>query len=476
MKLVNFCFLLLFASSTSLFSQEKEVDLAIMLLENDKISEVNVDEDRFIASIGSITGFCKSKFADFPSSQKIGLLVVIHKSGKPSYTLYSNPKLAADLQASYLSELDKFEIENTKLVDFPLFFSVNCKNKTDIVDFEDFVSPAKQKMDGYKEADLATKFKLNQEFAINEILPILSAYQMKVSSKFAGVQSFGTLIQSTNFNSSQQMDLLTSKNKNYWRATLEMEVGNQLIPITKIAALIAQGEFDHAKKYIEIIQMFSDSKTIPDYYLEDLILRLDLFYKQLDKEISAGIKEHDAGNYAAAISIYSDILKAFPNSSWALYEKYFSENTMQVTENKRNTSDRSDWDFQKIAIYKHNPLYGMDVRASNGREAYLIYRRQEINSLFRKKEEKLNDLYKYAEIATDLGVYDFAAQLFWISATFNSSKSEESIHQFLYCLDKMGETEIKSNFKGNFDKIFKKIAAAKDKEMKESILYKSMKN
>ena len=54
----------------------------------------------------------------------------------------------------------------------------------------------------------------------------------------------------------------------------------------------------------------------------------------------------------------------------------------------------------------------MDIRASNGQEAYLLFRRQEINNLFEKKENLLKDVFEYADIASDLGVHDFAAQLF----------------------------------------------------------------
>jgi hypothetical protein len=159
-----------------------------------------------------------------------------------------------------------------------------------------------------------------------------------------------------------------------------------------------------------------------------------------------------------------------------LYEKYFSNNAQKLSENKVTNDDRRDWDMAKSEIYKHNPLYNMDVRASNGREAYLLFRRQGVSNLFKKKDERLKDVFKYAEIATDLGIYDFAAQLFWLTATFDQGNSTESINNYLYCLDKLGERELKSNFKGNFDKIFETIEQNKEKEMKSSSIYKSMKN
>lgn len=120
-------------------------------------------------------------------------------------------------------------------------------------------------------------------------------------------------------------------------------------------------------------------------------------------------------------------------------------------------------------------MYHMDVRASNGKEAYLLFRRQDTGSLFRKKGETLNDIFKYADIAMDLGVYDFAAQLFWFTATYGKEDNDVSLHRYLYCLDKLGVKNLKSNFKGDFQKIFKEIDKEKEKEMKNNDFYKSFK-
>lgn len=475
MKLILLPFLVLLTYNNLVYSQTKEPEITINLLANDNISEVNIDEDKFLASIGQITDYCKTKFDSLPSTQKIGILVIAHKTGNPTYKFYSNPKLDEEFNTKIISELSAITLENTKLVDFPFFISVNSKNNGVITDFEGFIEPKKQQIAEYENANLATKLTLNKAYAINEVLPVLSAYQVIVDNQFEGVKSFGNLIQKTNFTEVQNIENLTSKNKNYWRANMEMEPTNQLIPITKIFALVSQGELDYAKKYMEIIRMFADPKAISSEYLEELNYRLNLFNRQLEKEIQKGIVEHDKGNYENALKIYSEILKQYPNSSWTLYEQYFSDNAKNVKENKLTLEDRKDWDLAKIEIYKHNPLYHMDVRADNGREAYLLFRRQEINTLFNKKENKMNDIYTYAEIATDLGVYDFAAQLFWISATFDKNNSEKGLYNYLYCLDKLGETELKNNFKGNYDKIFGKIEADRENAMKKSSFYKKMK-
>ncbi len=316
----------------------------------------------------------------------------------------------------------------------------------------------------YLAADLATKLELNKKYAI-AVLPILSSYQTSVEDKFAGVKNFGKLVAQTNFNEPQDISKMTNTNSNYWRALMEMEENNQLIPVTKIFMLTSQGEFDYAFKYIEIIRLFSGPKTIANEYLSELSKRLIAFNTQLNDEIEKGIEQHDKGNYKKAITIYTDILQRYPNSAWAKYELYYSKNALE---------DREMWDNDKIGIYKSNPLYNMDVRASNGKEGYLLLRRQSINMLFKTRENMLNDVAEYANIAMDLCIYDFAAQLFWLT---NGYKIKETnvLYKYLYCLEKLGVTDLKEAFKGDMKKEFAAIEETKEKEMTESTTYNSFK-
>lgn len=475
MKLKLLTFLLLLSSSFQLAAQEDEgAEVAVHMLANDKIADVNIDQTKFIESLKLVIDYCQKDLKDLPEKQQVGILIVVHKSGPVSYTCYSNPKLDQQLEDQILKDLKTFSIENTKLLDFPIFLAVN--NTDGLKAFTDFVDPVEQKIIDYRDADLKTKVAMNKEYAINDVLPVLAAYEVIVDDQFAGLKNLGKLVNETDFNQTQDVAAILNANTNYWRAGLEMSAGNQLIPITKIFMLVSQGEFDYAKRYIEVIRMYSSPKNVTSAYLDELELRLNLFNSELEAEINKGIVLHDNGKYQEALDVYSNILADYPNSSWALYEQYFSKNFKDVAEKKTTLEDRTYWDIAKVEIYKHNPLYATDVRANNGREAYIIFRRQEIGGLFAKKENRTADLYKYAEIATDLGAYDFAAQLFWITAMYDSDKQEDALHHFLYCLDKMGETALKANFKGDFEKIFKKIDQQRESEMEKSPMYKMMKN
>lgn len=460
-----------FLFTKTLFSQDAQV--SITLLANDKIAEVNVEQEKFIEGLVQVKNYLENHFRDTPGDQKMGVLLIIHKTGKPSVTCYSKPKLSKVETDKLAEEISNIQVDNTKLVDFPIFFGISVE-VIDPTIFEDFVNPVLQKKKEYELADLATKFQLNKEYAINEALPVLGAYEQKADAQFEGVKNLGKLVLETDFGQTQDVNGLFNSNTNYWRAGLEMEVGNQIVPGTKIFALVSQGEFDYAREYLNIVRMFSSSKNTTNDYLEELNWRLRLFYKELNAKVGEGVTLHDQAKYDEALKKYEEVLIAYPNSAHALYEQYFSNNEKQVAEKKIELGNVDNWYKAKPEVYKHNPLYNVDVKATNGKEMYLIARRQELPTLFKKKEDHLKDVYKYAEIAQDLSVYDFAAQLFWFSVTYDTERSEMALKNYLYCLDKLGETKLKSNFKIDCDKAFKKIEKDKKSEMEESSWYQMM--
>jgi len=467
-------FLICLLTGINIFAQS-EPEISLNLLANDKIADVNVDYDKFVKSFGEAVRLMKKEFYGISRDQKIALLIVSHKNEKPTVQLYAKPSLDVIREKSFVDQINAIKFENTKLVDFPILITTNVTVDDVNSVFDGIISPVEKSRKEYEAASLKKKVELNKAWAANEVLPVLSAYQTIVDDKFLGIKNFGNLISKKNFSETQYTSNLTDNNSDYWRACMEMSSGNELIPATKIFMYISQGEFDYAKKYLEIVRTFSDKTSITNKYLEELSWRLDLFYKQLNTEIEKGIVENDKGNYENAIAIYSNILNNYPNSAWALYEQYFTQNTLGIKNKEIKLDDRRNWDKAKINIFKSDPLYKMDVWASTGKESYLIFRRNEIAGLFKNNDEYLNDIYKYADISMDLGIYDFAAQLFWYSFTYNKVNSSKSLNKFLYCIDKLGVTELKQAFEGNFEKEFKKIDTEKEKEMKGSDSFKVIK-
>jgi tetratricopeptide (TPR) repeat protein len=473
MQLKYLFFLCLFCIANSVFGQT-EPEQTMIFLSDEDVQEANMEQDEFLVYLKAVIDGINNEFKVIKSTQHIGIFFVAHKTGQPTIEFYSEPALPKAESDKVVNKLLALKHINTKYIDFPFLYTLNTKQGDVSTFFKTFETPQDKRGKRYVEGSIQDKDKILREWAATEVLPILSAAGAKVEDKFAGVKHFSELIQKTNFVTAQNLDKIINKNPDYWRATLEMSIGNQAIVTNKIFALVAQGKHDYALKYLEIATYFASEKTLANRYLKDLKIQLQVFNKQVKTEIEKGIAEHDKDNFEKAMTIYKSVLVQYPNSAWALYELYFSENAMEQKNGTREKTDRSDWDKAKIAIYAANPLYHLDVRANNGEQAYLLFRRNSIDNLFRKKDDTLLDVYEFADIAMDLGVYDFAAQLFWYSTTFDA-KNKKALPRFLYCMEKLGVKNLKENFKGNHEKDFKKIEEEKDREMKNSPFYKTMK-
>lgn len=472
LKTLFFC-LLTFIIHTQVHGQTKP-ELSLVLLENDNIATVNIDQERFTETLGNIIDVTEEAFKDIDSTQKIAILIIAHTAGKPSIELHSNPQISGERETQFLQLLNAQEVVNTKLVDFPLLIILNSAYEEFADDFPTLITPSEERNQVYVNGDLKTQYQLNKDFAL-EVLSVLSAYEVIVEDQFVGVKELGALVSKTDFSTDQAIAELSSKNPYYWRAMMEMSVGNQLVPITHIFMLASQGELDHANKYLEIFIGYSDPRSISSKYLYELGDRLDFFIKQLSARIQLGIELHDKGKYEDAIELYSEILEEYPHSAWAKYELYFSQNALALENKTKSLEDASDWNVAKIGIYGSNPLYPISARASNGKESYLLFRRAYISELFQKSENRIKDVYTYADIAMDLEVYEFAAHLFWISMTFDK-ENNDALNKYLYCLEKLGVTGIKNNFKGDFNKAFKKIEKDKEAEMTENSMFKAFGN
>jgi len=473
MKNILFAFLLAVVPFT-VTAQDDAAKLTVLLLGNDNIADVNTEgSEAFARKLEPLFDVMEAAFNELPQSQAVGIKITLHKTGLPTYEMFSEPKLNAKKETEILNKVKAVKLGNTKIVDFPMFFSLNAGLKAERFKVKTLLEERRAE---FEAADLKTKVLLNKKWAAEEVLPVLAAYETIVEDKFAGVKGFGTLIASKDFSKPQDVDKLTTQNSTYWWAVMEMGTGNQLIPVTKLFSMVSQGEFDYAGQFAVLLRLFADKESKATAYLDELVWRKDQFNILLEAEINKGIAAHDSGSYPKAIAIYKQVLKEYPASAWARYELYFSQNAMDVEKGVVEIGNRKPWETAKKEIYKLNPLYDVDVHAGNGREAWLIGRRMELQTVFKDKSNRLNEIYEYADIACDLGAYDFAAQFFWLTFTYGEDTlKEKSLGRYLYSLEKLGVSQWKAQFEGDWDKTFKAIEKEKDDAMKNSAMYKAMK-
>lgn len=252
-----------------------------------------------------------------------------------------------------------------------------------------------------------------------------------VNPKFEGVVNFGKALQQITDTSKIKVDELTSENKNYWRAVLEMVSTDPSILFAHAHLHIARGETAHAETYLLL-----GSLTMDDGFREELTAyrkskaRLD---ERVARDIQKGIEHHDKGEYTKALETYDSVISQHPNSAWAFYEKGFSYLMMG--------KDDPELEKKRMEMYakcrQHDPFYW---KAYQGSDQKVI---QKLTILVKKvhpfvsgEKRDVQSLAAFAEGCEEIELFPFAAHARWKLAQFDRKNMETHIRRFLELLEK----------------------------------------
>jgi len=453
------------------------VQNSIQLLTPDVVAEANLEKDEFFAWVKVFNDSVQTLFSRQSGNLDILTVVVLHPDRPAEISLHTRPKLDLERRQEILENLKSIRSPYTKFTDYS--FLINCKINKGFEGEEDepfspkLEYPFEVRLEHFKSLDLSVQQNALRQYVQNEVLPIVQYYASGVDEQFIGVKWVGEMIK-YKMHLYNDIDSLMSHSPEYWRACMEMSAGNQLIPFAKECMHIAKGEFDKAERLMFLVNLFSEEGSLPHAFSEQIAPRLETVVNGISAKIKEGLVLHDQGKYEEALQFYSELQREFSESSWLAYEIFYSKSA-------NLDADESDklWREMKPEIYAKDAMYPMDVRAKTGKEAYLLFKRQSIKELFKESEELENDVLKYADIALDLGVYHFAAQLYWMILTHLKPEqyaNRNLLAHYLYCLDKLGDKVTVQNFEGNFQLEFDKIEMERSKMMIESPLYKAFKN
>ncbi len=453
--------------------------IEVQQVSNEQEAELNLNKKTFAPWALTMQTLLDTIFSAEQTKNDFIVLVTLHPdTDHPSVSLFSRPGLPSDDQSKLLNLLKAGPKVMTRFVDYSQIYLIRTKARsvTNLSFTPEYKDPYQLKQEAFKRAGLHEKVILLKSWAENHALPVLAEAETTVDEKFSGVQYVSKVLHSmAPIGPAQDLKKLTDSSGNYWRGVMEMSPGNEIIPLSKVVMLVAEGQFDEAKEYVELLKLFGGKKLLATYYIEELSWRLEAFNKELQTRAQKGIEQHDKGNYDGAIAVYQGILNDYPASAWIHFELYYSQNRKNNEEKKDSVLSLAEWNKAKPIIYRCNPLYPNTSRVSTGKEAYLFMRRTELATLFKVKENLPKDLLKLGDIASDLGDYGYAAEVYWIC--FSRLKKDEldkkeMLPYFLYCLDKLGVKEIRKNYEGDFEKEFKKIDKEKRKAMEGSVVYK----
>lgn len=467
-------FSLLFISlSTSFLNAQSEVEIQIELLTPTLIGEVIIEQDGLVEWVQIINEDIKTECAKVNGNKDLVVSITFHSDKDATVEFFSLPKIKPSIIKGLQEKIASRKFPRTEFNEYSLLIvgKINEGSQSEGDFTPALVLPYDRKINAFKKLTLVDKQRDIVYWMRKDILPILARLETNVDTAYTGVLSVGNTVKEGNF-LQEATETVTDKNSDYWRATMEMSRGNQLIPFTKACMFIANGEFDKAQRLLYVLRFFYEKTTLPSKLDQEISDKLNLYMNELGEEIEKGIDLHDAAKYKDAIKLYKKLLKEFPKSAWLNYELYFSTAAASGDLNVEG----GEWKNAKKIIYDCDPMYPLNAQAKSGKEGYRLFRRQEINGLFSSKDELRSDFIKYADIALDLENYGFAAQIYWLALSHLAEEDYDGrdlLAYYLYCLDKLGDTETIDNFKDDYTVKFTKIEAERLDLMRNSIMFKA---
>ncbi|CAA6828634.1 MAG: Unknown protein [uncultured Aureispira sp.] len=323
----------------------------------------------------------------------------------------------------------------------------------------------------YEAADLPGKIKLFQNWVIEDVIPVLAYYEDTFRTELRGVNSIGDILSNKAFDSISS-NKLTIENSEYWRATMEVGSGDGLVILSKISIHIAKGEFDLAKRYLNVAQAFPEQNSMALNFYKQFDFRMEWLYDDVREQIRVGKKMQVEGDFEGAALHFEAEIDKFPKSADFNFEKYYSRSLL-ISEHDPEYIIKL-WKDCKEAVYACDPLYNMNVPAKNSKDLYLMSKRHEINLLFDNQVRISENILEYADIALDLEVYGFAAHMYWliIGNKPDAFPDRDILAHYLYCLEKLGDTENIRTFEEEYTRQkFKKIERERKEAMENSPVY-----
>ncbi len=457
--------LVLMCSSTLAADDPKKVDVSVVFLTDMNVVEVDVDVEPLAAWVKPIIQAVESQFRDETRRRTVIVQVTLRPKGKAEVLVAGSPATTDEETGTLLKAADPAGAPRAKVVDcsFRVVAQINGGQPdegfppTHILE-----TPDERRIAEFRVADTPKRLAIMRRWSRQEAIPVLAAFAAHADPKFAGVRDLGKAIGGLDPGKPVGVAAVTDRSHDYWRAMLEMSPGIPLVPAIRVALHVADGEIDRARRVAQAVVPFDANKSGPSRILGDLRMMMDLFYKDLEARIGEGVKLHDQGRFADALKVYDAVLRDYPGSAWAHYERFHTRRSAAMARGASVDESHADWPEARAAILAADPLYPTLAVASGAEEMYRLVRRVEINSLFKDRTKRARDIVKYADISLDLGEYGFAAMLYWDALT--AIKPDDYDHRnlleyFLYCLDELGVKDIKDNFRGDHAAEFAKIKA-----------------
>jgi hypothetical protein len=245
-------------------------------LEYDAIYQVALEEEELLEYMAKIN----EELTNILEKGDKDVLVVItmNEEAKSSINISTRPALE-DIDSDKLkSKLEKVKSPRTKMMDYSYLIIVHINEGAtgESAFVPKLILPQEAKMIAYEKLTLKEKYEYIKKWAKEEIIPAISYLEINVDKSFEGVQNIGNMLEDHSY-MKESVASQTSLNYDYWRASMEMEAGNQLIPFTRAMIHLSKGEFDLATNMLQVINIFSNEGTLSSFYAEFIGTQMRIF-------------------------------------------------------------------------------------------------------------------------------------------------------------------------------------------------------
>ena len=441
------------------------------LLSFESLADYDFAPHAFVDWVKRLGARVDAQLAGDPADRTVLIQVTMHKDRDAELVIAASPPLAELRRSALTADLLQSRPPRTELTDYSVRFVATVGRGAPDRDASctpPLERPLTALVQRLRAASLKERVALLSAWSRRDVLPVLARVMQGAPERFPGVRSVGQLLGGLDMSRVVAVPEALDHNPQYWRALTEVQTGNPLVPAARIFLHVANGELDTARLYLKPVYFFSKADNLAHDYIELFKELIVIFQADLEERINRGVELHDRGEYQEAINIYEAVLSEYPCSSLALYEKFFSGALLAGRQQSPDAApaapDRelaAKWQSYRPRVYACNPMFTMDARAGTKRESFQAARRHSIRGLFKRERDSAGDWVKMADIALDIEEFGFSAHLYYlINSVMDPAQfsNRNLISYWLYCLEKLGVTTLKAEWKGDHEREFERIS------------------
>ena len=455
--------------------------LAVVFVTPNTVLAENFPQSATLADwLKPVIATAESELVAHPEIPALLIQIVLSPDATPRYELAGRPVLPAAFAAALQSRLAPLPDLRAPLGQVCIRVQTPGGTATPLAEAATFIPrlhpPEEAALNTFIAADLATQYRELRAWARTHALPLLAHSAASSDPQYTGVVATGRAIAALGPDAPIDVARLTYRNPDYWRGVMEMAPGDQLMAALPVFLHAAAGDIDQSSTLLGLVFSFSRNGTLAHQLLGEFAARLGPFRRQLTTEVQRGVASHDEGHFDEAIARHQQTLAAYPSSAWARYELFFSTITRDGYDTKKKLKRANKlWNETAPEIFRCNPLYTSQFGATHGKTVGAMLDRLVLHRIANKPPEDFGErIGSFADIALRLEDYGTAGLLYWSAlGTTHQIKGvsflnnlpvdltkDDVLARFLYCLEKLGVPQWKSEFEGDFTASFRTLDAA----------------